>query len=142
MRPLTHPATADLALSAVLYALSDPTRLRIVQQLASAGERACGELSIPLAKATLSHHLRVLREAGVISMRDQGTQRRNSLRRADLDVRFPGLLDAVLQAAATAPIAPPDPGQSLLGNAPATDTPAVMAPAPVPPGALPAVPRR
>ena len=114
MRTLTHPARADLSLSAVLDALSDPTRLRIVQVLVTAGERACGELGVPLAKATLSHHLRVLREAGVIAMRDQGTQRLNSLRRADLDARFPGLLDAVLQAAATAP---PDPRQPPLVDA-------------------------
>jgi len=55
---------------------------------------------VPVAKSTLSHHLRVLREAGVTLTEPNGTQRVVSLRRADLDERFPGLLDAVLGAAA------------------------------------------
>ena len=99
MRPLSHPSQADLSLPTVLAALSDPVRLRIVQQLATGEERACGMFGIPLAKATLSHHFRVLRDAGVIAMRPSGTQHLSSLRRTDLDARFPGLLDAVLSAA-------------------------------------------
>ncbi|MGE0543814.1 MAG: ArsR/SmtB family transcription factor [Dehalococcoidia bacterium] len=98
MRTLQHPVIADLSLPAVLYALSDPVRLQIVQSLARSGERACGSFGIPLAKATLSHHFKVLRETGVIAMRAVGTQRLCSLRHADLDARFPGLLDAVLRA--------------------------------------------
>ena len=103
MRTLYHPARNDLALESVLYALSDPVRLRIVQALARDGERACGTFALPLAKATLSHHLKVLREAGIVSVRQEGTQRLNSLRRADLDARFPGLLDAILGASPAPP---------------------------------------
>jgi len=99
MRTPYHPTRADLSLPAVLYALSDPTRLAIVRMLAAAGERSCGGFGLPLPKPTLSHHFKVLREAGLIEIRLEGTQRRNSLRRADLDARFPGLLDAVLCAA-------------------------------------------
>src|SRR5687767_14091797 len=102
MRTPFQPARADLALATVLYALSDPVRLHIVQELTAAGERSCGMLGVPLAKATLSHHLKVLREAGIIAMRCEGTLRFNSVRRADLDARFPGLLDAVLGATAAA----------------------------------------
>ncbi len=51
-----------------------------------------------MAKSTASHHFRVLRAAGVIHMRPEGTLYVNSLRRGDLDARFPGLLDAVLRA--------------------------------------------
>ena len=98
MRDPYHPARADLSLPAVLYALSDPVRLRIVRTLASEGERACGTFALPLAKATVSHHIKVLREAGLITCRREGTQTLNTLRRADLDARFPGLLDAVLGA--------------------------------------------
>ena len=101
MRELFHPAREELSLPAVLYALSDPIRLRIVRELAANGERACGTFGLPLAKATVSHHFKVLRETGVIRMRREGTQTLNTLRRADLDARFPGLLDAILQAAAT-----------------------------------------
>ena len=98
MRSLFHLNRADLSLPTVLYALSDPVRLRIVQMLATGEERACGTFGLPLAKATISHHFKVLREAGVIAMRPVGTQHLSSLRRADLDARFPGLLDAVLGA--------------------------------------------
>jgi len=86
-----------MTLTQVLYALSDPARLFIVQSLAK-GAQACGALSLPVAKSTASHHFRVLREAGIIQMQADGTQFINSLRREDLDSRFPGLLEAVLQA--------------------------------------------
>ena len=98
MRTPVHPSNESMSLSGVLYALSDPARLSIVQSLASKGAQSCGALSLPVAKSTASHHFRVLREAGLIQMQAEGTQFINSLRRADLDSRFPGLLDAVLQA--------------------------------------------
>ena len=101
MRALTHPAKADLNLASVLFALSDPTRLHIVTTLAIAGEMICGAVEISLAKSSCSRHYKVLREAGLIRMRPQGTAYLNGLRREDLDARFPGLLDAVLRAATT-----------------------------------------
>jgi DNA-binding transcriptional ArsR family regulator len=93
---LHHPATEELELAAVLHALSDPVRLRIVRDLAGNGACNCGAFTVPVAKSTLSHHLKVLREAGVTLTEPAGTQRVVSLRTADLDARFPGLLDAVL----------------------------------------------
>ena len=78
--------------------MSDPVRLSIVKHLAEDGGKACGTFCLPVAKSTASHHFRVLREAGVIQMRPAGTQYITSLRREDLDCRFPGLLDSVLQA--------------------------------------------
>ena len=98
MRRLSEPVCTDIALTVVLQALSDPNRLEIVRLLARGGEQRCGELGVPLAKSTLSHHLKVLREAGVIRTRVEGTQRFVSLRRADLDARFPGLLHLVMVA--------------------------------------------
>ena len=85
----------------MLHALSDPLRLALVQSLATKGEQACGTLNLAVAKSTASHHFRVLREAGVIQMRPDKTQFINSLRREDLDKRFPGLLDAILRATGT-----------------------------------------
>jgi DNA-binding transcriptional ArsR family regulator len=99
---LVHPPVADLELAAVLHALSDPIRLRIVRDLAERGACNCGTFAVPVAKSTLSHHLRVLRDAGVTFTEPVGTARVVSLRRADLDTRFPGLLDAVLAAAPVA----------------------------------------
>jgi DNA-binding transcriptional ArsR family regulator len=91
--------TEEVALEDVLHALSDPVRLRIVAAIADAGELTCGAVDVPVTKSTCTHHFRVLREAGVITQRQVGTARLNSLNRADLDARFPGLLDTILRAA-------------------------------------------
>ena len=96
---LQHPRRDQLQLAAVLHALSDPVRLRIVAGLARGGERTCGSFELPVTKSTCTHHFRVLREAGVIHQRADGTRRVNTLRRDDLDVRFPGVVDAILDAA-------------------------------------------
>lgn len=99
MRLIYHPETKDISLAGVLYALGDPTRLAIVKRLAAKGEQPCAALEVPIAKSTLSHHFRVLRESGILYCRKEGTQHINSLRREDLDTLFPGLLDAVLRVA-------------------------------------------
>ena len=94
-----QPAREDIELEAVLHALSDPTRLQIVTALDERpGACATGSIDVPVSKSTCTHHFRVLREAGVISQRAEGTSRLNTLRREDLDARFPGLLDAILAA--------------------------------------------
>ena len=97
---IAHPRRTEIELAAVLHALSDPVRLRIVAGLARGeGERTCGSFDVPVSKSTCTHHFKVLREAGVIHQRQEGTARLNTLRRADLDARFPGLLDSILQSA-------------------------------------------
>jgi DNA-binding transcriptional ArsR family regulator len=97
---LDEPPADSLDLPAVLAALADPGRLAIVRALAECGEECCNKVGeragITVGKSTLSHHLRVLREAGVTHTRMQGTHRYVSLRRADLDGSFPQLLGAVL----------------------------------------------
>jgi DNA-binding transcriptional ArsR family regulator len=101
--PISHPACGELELGAVLHALSDPVRLRIVAELAKGdGEYTCGSFALPVTKSTCTHHFKVLREAGLIRQRQQGTTRLNQLRRPDLETRFPGLLDTILQAAESA----------------------------------------
>jgi DNA-binding transcriptional ArsR family regulator len=97
-----EPPIEDLSLATVMAALSDPARLEIVRVLAAVGERTCGTFDLGLSKATRSHHFKVLREAGITHTRAEGTHRHVSLRRDDLERRFPGLLPAVLSAAANA----------------------------------------
>jgi DNA-binding transcriptional ArsR family regulator len=96
---LPHPPREDLELATVLHALSDPMRLRIVAGLSARDDRTCKSFDLPVTKSTCTHHFRVLREAGVIRQRLEGTTKLNSLRREDLEARFPGLLDSVLRAA-------------------------------------------
>ena len=97
---LHHPARGELELSAVLHALSDPVRLRMVRYLADAPEeRSCRSFDVPVTKSTCTHHFKVLREAGIIRQRQEGTSRLNALREEDLEARFPGLLRTILSAA-------------------------------------------
>ena len=95
-----HPATADISLAGVMHALSDPTRLLIVAQLAATDGDVCGDIGTEadLHKSTFSHHYRVLREAGLTLTTVEGRNRIVRLRKEDLDARFPGLLDSVLAA--------------------------------------------
>ncbi|MFF9110093.1 MULTISPECIES: ArsR/SmtB family transcription factor [unclassified Streptomyces] len=100
-RELPHPAREEIRLETVLHALSDPMRLRIVRELALGSEElTCSHFDLPVTKSTTTHHFRVLREAGVIRQIYRGTAKMNGLRRDDLDDLFPGLLDALLDAAA------------------------------------------
>lgn len=97
---LPQPDRDDIQIAPVLHALGDPVRLLIVRALAASPDGvACGVIPLPVTKSTRTHHLRTLREAGVITMRAEGTRRISTLRRDDLDVLFPGLLDGVLAAA-------------------------------------------
>jgi DNA-binding transcriptional ArsR family regulator len=94
-----HPSPE---LHEVLAALGDPVRLNIVRQLADRGEVPCGGFGLDLAKSTLSHHFKVLREAGLVGARSEGTSLMNYLERAAVERRFPGMLTGVLGAPAKA----------------------------------------
>jgi DNA-binding transcriptional ArsR family regulator len=98
MRAYPHPNIDDVAVEHVLHALSDPVRLDIVRQLARDGEATCAALDGGRPKSSMSHHFRVLRGAGLVHTRIAGVQHMNTLRRDELNGRFPGLLDAVLKA--------------------------------------------
>ena len=93
---LDQPDSADIELTEVLHALSDPMRLRLVTELYESGEeRSCGSFDLPIAKSTLTHHWRVLRAAGLVTAREEGTRKLHRLRRAEIDERFPGLLASI-----------------------------------------------
>jgi DNA-binding transcriptional ArsR family regulator len=97
---LEYPERDAIQLVDVLQALGDPVRLQIVRILDNAdGAIACHEIPIPVSKSTGSHHLKVLREAGVVKAQVDGTRRYYTLRTEDLEARFPGLLESVLGSA-------------------------------------------
>ena len=102
MDDVVEPAADDLQLPRVLAALAEPNRLATVQYVARSGESCCSEViqeaGLAMTKSTFSHHLRILREAGVLTKRIQGTKGFTKLRKDDLDRRFPGLIDAIIDA--------------------------------------------
>jgi DNA-binding transcriptional ArsR family regulator len=94
---IPHPATSALDLATIMRAAGDPIRLHVVRLLADDRARPCSEISaeVGLPVSTCSYHLRLLREAGLTRTRAEGTQRFISLRRDDLEERFPGLIDVL-----------------------------------------------
>lgn len=98
MSDLAEPALENVAVDAVFSALADPVRLTFVRALQTGGDWVCGSdilkaAGITIGRSTLSHHLKVLREAGLIHTRVHGTRRLVALRRDELKRRFPGLLE-------------------------------------------------
>jgi DNA-binding transcriptional ArsR family regulator len=99
-RQAVHPDLAGVTLPQVLSALGDPVRLQVVRVLSDGAEHLRADFPHTVADSTLSHHMKTLREAGVVFSRPEGTRCYVSLR-TELDDRFPGLLRAVLDADAT-----------------------------------------
>lgn len=100
MRSYKHPSIEDVRPEDIFHALSDPVRLEIVRRLAAEGQASCAALDGGRPKSSMSHHFRVLRDAGLVQTRPEGVTHINSLRRDELARRFPGLLDAVLSTLA------------------------------------------
>lgn len=99
MSRFVHPAIEDVTLQAVLAALADPVRLKIVAKLYKHKSLCCGDASPcnKLPKSTVSNHFRVLREAGLIRTEKKGLEHINTLRRAEIDKKFPNLLKTLLK---------------------------------------------
>ena len=102
MDDVVEPAADDMRLPKVLAALADPHRLASVCFLARNGESWCAqvmkEAGLEMSKSTFSHHLRIMREAGLVTKRIQGARGYAQLRKNDVDHRFPGLLDSIINA--------------------------------------------
>jgi DNA-binding transcriptional ArsR family regulator len=100
MRDPFHPSADSLDLAAILAALSDPTRLTILLRLAEAEAAIrCGDFTDLASKSNLSYHFAKMREAGLVSLRSEGTSRFLTLRRDDIEQQFPGLLDQLIASA-------------------------------------------
>jgi DNA-binding transcriptional ArsR family regulator len=96
MKLYFHPSLNQVELGTVMQALSDSCRIAVIRELAEGGELACSKIALDVSKATRSYHFDVLRAAGLIFTRTEGKKRMTSLRKAELDERFPGLLKLVL----------------------------------------------
>lgn len=92
---LRHPSLGDISLDRVLHALSDPVRRGILARIASNGPQFCGDLDYGVAKSTMSYHLKVLRESGLMHTEALGRHRRITRRDAVIESLFPGLLESV-----------------------------------------------
>ena len=95
---LPQPDLATVDVGVVLQALADPIRLQIVRSLDAVGESTCTALDVPIKVSTVSHHMHILRESGVVSTRLAGNARPSRLRKQELEERFPGLLSSILAA--------------------------------------------
>jgi DNA-binding transcriptional ArsR family regulator len=92
-----HPPTESLDLATIMRTLGDPVRLEIVRLLSDDVPRMCNDIATATGQpvSTSSYHLKMLREAGITRARAEGTQRLITLRRGDLEARFPGLVDVL-----------------------------------------------
>lgn len=95
-RSFHHPTVRDIDIDGVLHALADPMRRKIVAKLTNCEGMSCSKACVNLPPSTISFHHKILRDAGLIRSEKKGVEVINSLRRVDIDKRFPGLLDAVL----------------------------------------------
>ncbi|MEV0646192.1 transcriptional regulator [Phytomonospora sp. NPDC050363] len=99
MRAQSQPRIEDVELASVLHALGDSVRIDLVRRMAADGECPCSPPDLDVPRSTLSNHWRILREAGLTDTRALGKARCMSLRRGELDARFPGVLAAVIACA-------------------------------------------
>lgn len=96
MQPLNHPPEDSLSLERIFHALGDSARLTMFRKLAAKDGLACGEVCEVMPRSTLSHHTRILREAGLIRSERQGKLIINRVRKDELERRFPGLMTLAL----------------------------------------------
>jgi DNA-binding transcriptional ArsR family regulator len=103
MRPLFHPSIQEVTVEGILHALSDPIRVAMYADIvAQECPQSCSSFlkvsdkAIP--KSTLSQHFKILREAGLIRSERHGVELQNVSRCTELELRFPGLIRAIVTA--------------------------------------------
>ncbi|MEO8130717.1 MAG: helix-turn-helix domain-containing protein [Bryobacteraceae bacterium] len=103
MRPLFHPSIEEITVEGVLHALADPVRVAMYAGIVAQGcpQNCSSFLTVSdkaIPKSTLSQHFKILREAGLIRSERHGVEMRNVSRCAELEQRFPGLIQAIVNA--------------------------------------------
>ena len=102
MRPLIHPAIENVPVEAILHALSDPVRVAIYADIVKGCNENCSTfLTVrgrEIPKSTLSHHFKILREAGLIRSERKGVEIFNTSRFEDVERRYPGLIGTIVRA--------------------------------------------
>jgi DNA-binding transcriptional ArsR family regulator len=96
-RAFNHPSAKDITIDGILYALADPERRKIVVKLLGSESMSCSKACTTLSPSTVSFHHKILRETGLIRSEKIGVEVINSLRKKEIDKRFPGLLDSILK---------------------------------------------
>jgi ArsR family transcriptional regulator len=99
--PRTGTTTADVELARLAKALGHPARVRMLRRLGSQASCCHGSLvdEVPLAASTVSQHLRILREAGLVQGEVDGPRRSYCINR-DRVARAAELLQALVTTAA------------------------------------------
>lgn len=97
MRQIKHPKLDQIELTDIMYALSDPARIEIVKALSGSKSKTCSELNCDRPKSSMSHHFKILRESGLLETQIEGKEHKNSLRTAELEKKFPGLMKTILK---------------------------------------------
>ncbi len=92
MRAIVHPSLSEIPVHQVLHALASPVRLAVVKELLDGQVHQGSEFDFGVSQSTLSHHVKILREAGIVQNDPEGTRCLMSLRAVELDERFPGFV--------------------------------------------------
>ena len=98
MKTITHPEIGEFKLVRVLHALSDPMRLLLVRMLAEKRDLSCSDLCLGRPRSSMSHHFKVLIDAGLLQVDVEGNTHRNNLRLTDLESRFPGVITSIIRS--------------------------------------------
>lgn len=103
MKPLLHPKVEEITVEGILHAFSNPIRIRIYAELASAQcTQTCSAYreiaGVKLPKSTLSQHFSILRETGLIRSARKGTELHNETRCDELEERFGAMIDSIIES--------------------------------------------
>ncbi len=101
MPPVSPENTIEITLDTTLKALANPVRRQVVTALLETpGNQvsSCAAFNVSVSRSTLTQHLRVLHESGIVETVDHGNRVFVALRCAAIEQQLPGLLDVIRHA--------------------------------------------